>query len=140
MIFVHYTKLLAFVLALPNPFFLFVQTVSFYLQCLFEKDSGNLLFSKCQYSPGFGLKLAMPVEETKDPRLCLGILVHAVDSLLVLLPTVNIGVNQNHEAFEPSLLCAPSSHQMDSLVITASLETLWLVLLRLRDHRFMASL
>lgn len=36
-IFVHYTKLLAFVLALPNLFFflLFVQTVSFYLKCLF---------------------------------------------------------------------------------------------------------
>lgn len=82
----------------------------------------------------------MPVEETKDLRLSLGILVHAVDSLLVLLPTVNIGVNQNNEAFEPSLLCVPSSHQMNSVVIAASLETLWLVLLRLRDHRLRASL
>lgn len=79
----------------------------------------------------------MPVEETKDLRLCLGVLVHAVDSLLVLLPTVNIGVNQNNEAFEPSLLCVPCSHQMDSSVTTASLETLWLVLLRLRDYGFM---
>lgn len=52
----------------------------------------------------------MPVEETEDLRLCLGVLVHAVDSLLILLPAVSVGVNQSNEAFEPSLLCVSSSH------------------------------
>lgn len=85
MIFVHYTKLLAFVLALPNlSFFCSCKLSAFILNAYFKRTVETFFSLKCQYSLGFGLKLAMPVEETKDLRLCLGVLVHAVDSLLVL--------------------------------------------------------
>lgn len=114
-----------------------MQTVSFYLKCLFWKDSGNL-FSKCQYSLGFGLKLEMPVEETEDLRLCLGVLVHAVESFLVLLPTVNIGVNQNNEALNHPPLCSIWSSNT-FISNTASPETLCMVLPRLRNQRWWAS-
>lgn len=37
------------------------------------------------------------MEENEELKLCHGVLVHVVDSLLSLLPIVNVGVNWNNE-------------------------------------------
>lgn len=108
-IFVHYTKLLAFVLALPN--FLLHPNCLLLSWMLILNDSGNFFPLSASIPWVLVFELAMPVKKklnTWDFRL--GVFGACSWLFLFLLPIVNFGVKQINEAFESSLFCVLSSH------------------------------